>query len=676
MKRLFLFAAIVSSFVAYGQRVKNDSLKTVELQEVVVTGQYEAQSIKKSVYQVRTISSERIRSKGASNLQDILNTELNFRFNQDLALGGAGVVMNGMSGQYVKVLIDGVPVIGKQGTGNEINLNQINVNTIERIEIVDGPMAVAYGADAMAGVINIITEKAYDDKLSLSARVQEETAGDEYGTNKGIHLQNVAASYSAKAFYGKLEAGRNYFAGWKGDSTARELEWHKKTQLTGAGVVGWKKNNTNIYYRLDALNETLYNPGNFSNGIAFDQKYITSRLMHQLQAEAKISSRLSYNGAIAFTDYYRKTQSVNVNESTGKETLSLGDGQQDKTTFIGLTTRGTFQYKLSNKLSFQPGYDINVDQGEGGRILAGSHAIKDYAFFISAEYAPTEFFSIRPGVRIIENSQYQAPPFIPSVNTRFRLSDRADLRVSYGRGFRAPSLRELYFDFHDASHDVVGNPNLEAELSHSVNGSFTYHVIRLAQSNLQSSVSAFYNDVDNLITTVAQPSSGLTTYTNIDKFKSKGFLLNNKFTHGNLDVSLGFSYTGRLNEFYESDNSLDEFTWSPEVNSNLSYRFPNIGLTTSLYYKFTGNLPYYENVVVDNKSVVRLATIKSFHWGDLSIQKSLFKYVDLTVGIRNVFDVGRVQNTSLASGGHSTAGPKPVGYGRSYFITVNVRITK
>ena len=56
---------------------------------------------------------------------------------------------------------------GRQGTSNEININQIDINSIERIEIVEGPMSVVYGADALAGVINIITKKAALQKFLL-----------------------------------------------------------------------------------------------------------------------------------------------------------------------------------------------------------------------------------------------------------------------------------------------------------------------------------------------------------------------------------------------------------------------------------------------------------------------------------------------------------------------------
>lgn len=62
-------------------------------------------------------------------------------------------------------------------------------------------------------------------------------------------------------------------------------------------------------------------------------------------------------------------------------------------------------------------------------------------------------------------------PFIPSINAKLALTSDIDFRLSYARGFRSPSLRELYFSFFDANHQVVGNPDLKAETSHSFTGS-------------------------------------------------------------------------------------------------------------------------------------------------------------------------------------------------------------
>jgi outer membrane receptor for ferrienterochelin and colicins len=194
MRKIYtLFVATVTTTSLMAQLVRitpgEDTTKAKELEQVIVTGQYKPQSAKNSVYQVRTISKERIQKQGATKLQDVLNNELNIRFSQDLSTGGSGITMMGLKGQNVKILIDGVPMVGRQGTTNEIDINQIDINSIERIEIVEGPMSVVYGADALAGVINIITRKNSTSKISVKARLQEETIGREYGIQQGIHTQ-------------------------------------------------------------------------------------------------------------------------------------------------------------------------------------------------------------------------------------------------------------------------------------------------------------------------------------------------------------------------------------------------------------------------------------------------------------------------------------------------------
>ncbi len=310
-----------------------DTTKTKELGEVVITGQYKPQSVKNSVYQVRTISKERIQQQGAAKLQDVLNNELNIRFSQDVATGGSDITMMGLKGQNVKILIDGVPMVGRQGTSNEININQIDVNSIERIEIVEGPMSVVYGADALAGVINIITKKAGGAKLSVTAKVHEETIGKEYGFQQGIHNQYAGLTWRNKNWEIGGGFGHNYFGGWKDTATDRELVWHNKDQITGNGFIGYNHGKINLRYRFDGLDEIIYNPGNFVNDypaaadtLAFDQEYLTRRLMQQLQAAYTVNSNLSFQAQAAYTDYSRQVYSTNVSMHSKTVTQDVGAG--------------------------------------------------------------------------------------------------------------------------------------------------------------------------------------------------------------------------------------------------------------------------------------------------------------------------------------------------------------
>jgi outer membrane receptor for ferrienterochelin and colicins len=669
-------ATIVTSHISYapiefqvlseGDLTIQLKLAVTKLDEVVVTGQYEPTSVRNSVYKVRVINEERIKAQGTTKLQDVLSTELNIRFTQDLALGVSDISMQGMAGQNVKVLLNGVPVVGRQATTNAFDLNQININTIERIEIIEGPMSTLYGADALAGVINIITKKPVGQKLAGSVKVHEETVGNEYDfSSEGVHQQNINVGYQRKSLFAMIDGAHTFNGGWQGLAQGRERQWNSKKQWILSPTVGIQKENWNAAYRLDYLNETIHNPAEFNGNEALDQNYITKRFMHQLQGGVTLNDKVNYNGNIAYTDYSRKTQTIAVDAATGEKTLALGAGQQDQTNYTGLTVRGTVQYKISDKISLQPGYDVNTEAGSGGRLKAGNNSMQDYALFLSAELKPFSFLSVRPGMRFIKNSVYQAPPVVPSINTKITLSAKHDLRLSYSRGFRAPSLRELYFNFFDASHSIEGNPNLEAELSHSFNASWNWYAIKKTGFAYTASVNGFYNSTENLITYGVKPTDNtITTLINVEKFKSQGITLNNTVQLNRLTVSAGIGRTGRFNQLNGADADLPDFTWSTEVNMSASYTFERIGLTTSAYYKYTGQTPSYE--WVNNEP--HLAVRDAFHWADVTIQKNFFKHFSATMGVRNLFDVTQVNSTSLNSGTHSGGASNAIGCGRALFL--------
>jgi outer membrane receptor for ferrienterochelin and colicins len=642
------------------------------LKDVIVTGQYEPTSVRQSVYKVRVLSEDRITSQGTAKLQDVLSTELNIRFQQDPALGVSTISMQGLPGQNVKVLLDGVPIVGRQGTTNAVDLNQININTIDRIEIVEGPMSTIYGADALAGVINIITKKPEQEKLSGSIKLHEESVGDEFSFFKeGLHQQNINLGYRWNSWYTAADFAHTENGGWVGDATGREKQWNPKKQWLVGGTAGIRKNSWDAFYRLDYLNENIYNPAEYSGNEALDQRYITNRFMHQLQGKVQLAEKLDFNGIVSYTDYSRKTQTTTVDKTTGEETLALGAGQQDLTTYDGVTVRGTFLYKISEKLSLQPGYDLNLEAGSGGRLKEGENSISDYALFLSAEIKPVSFISIRPGIRLIRNSVYQAPPVIPSLNTKFEISEKHDVRLSYGRGFRAPSLRELYFDFFDSNHSIVGNPDLEAELSHSINASWNWYVVKSPSLSYTSALNGFYNAIDNMISYAVEGT--VTTLMNIDKYKSQGFTWVNSLQTNSLNIAAGFGYTGRYNEYSSAGSELPEFTWSPEANASMSYTFPTVGLTTSLYYKFTGKTPFYEPDAVDDPPV-RLAEADAYHWADFTVQKTFLKQFNGSVGVRNLFNVTQVRTTSSQSGTHAANGSNLMGSGRSLFMTLTFNL--
>ncbi len=674
------YASAVSLLIACSGFSQEDTL-VKEIAGVIVTGQYKPQTAKNSVYQVRIISRDRIEKQGAAKLQDVLNNELNIRFTQDLATGGSDITMMGLKGQNVKILIDGLPMVGRQGASNEININQVDINSIERIEIVEGPMSVVYGADALAGVINIITRKASANKVSVSVRLHEETIGNEYGIKQGIHNPYASVSFRHNNWEVGGGIGYNYFGGWKDTATGRELVWHKKDQILGNGFIGYSKGKFSIRYRFDGLDEIITNPGNYlypqqntGDVLAVDQEYLSQRAMHQLQSSLFVNNRVSIQLQSSYSDYSRQVFSTTVSKNTGDVRLNTAPGAQAVIDFTGFTARGTVLYKLSDIVSFQPGIDINIDKGEGERLKEGENSISDYAFFLTSEITPSSRINIRPGFRVIENSVYNAPPVIPSINTKFALTTNLDLRLAYAMGFRSPSLRELYFNFFDANHQLLGNPDLKAETSNSFTGSLNWEKISPKQVVYTTVLSGFYNDVENLIDyAVSASDPNIFILTNVSDSRTAGVSLNSIAKYKNWNVSVGASYTGFYNDYAEANSSLPTMQWSAEANALFGYTFSSIGLDASLFYKFTGKRPYY---VINSSQEYVLTEQKGYHMADLSFSKKAFKYFRFNAGIRNLFDVDRINSVIVGNGIHASGGTRNIATGRSFFAGLNFNWTK
>jgi outer membrane receptor for ferrienterochelin and colicins len=656
--------------------------KTNDLDAVVVTGQFGPQSVRNSVYQVRTITNEQIRFRGATNIQSVLSTELGMRFSNDLTLGTTDVQLMGMSGQNVKILLDGVPMVDRGSTRE--SLGQIDVNIIERIEIVEGPMSVTYGSDALAGVINIITKKAESGaNWTLNARIQEETAGNEYQAfnGEGTHNEFLGLAWQKNGWQFSGNFTRNFFGGWQGSLPERKKEWMPKEQYLSTAGMAYRTKKLNAWYRFNGTTETLKSLGDTyvssqtNNLSATDQFYITHRWFHQLQAEYQLNTKTSITAAASYTDYNRQTQTTDIDLLRERRTINLSGSQDEsifKTTFVRLTA----QHIFSKGISLQHGFETNLNSSTGQRIL-GSPTINEFAYFVSSEFKIGSKINIRPGLRFLENSVYDAPPSIPSINTKFILANGLDLRLAYARGFRSPALRELYFTFFDSSHSIRGNTNLKAENSDSFNAFLSYQILDKTSLRVNSTLGGFYNHFNNLISIGTDPADPtISTYLNVDTYKTTGFTLNNTFFWKNLQGSLGISHIGRYNLFAEN-GTFPDFVWSDEVNTNLRYTFPKSATSLSFFYKYTGKQPSYQASTTENGIVTMLSEMSGFHTADFTVNKIFFKNYTLAGGVKNMFDVTRIQNSAASSGGaHVAGGAVPMSYGRSFFLGLTAQLSK
>lgn len=660
------------------------SPKDCQLEEVVVTGHYAPQSAKNSVYQVRVLDESRIQSQGAQSLTEVLASELNIRFNRDNAVGNSSVSLQGLSGQNVKVLLDGVPVVGRSGVGNEIDLVQINVNTIERIEIVEGPMAVNYGADALAGVINIIT-KTNHHKWNLSLGIQEETVGKEYSLfDQGIHNLSLSGAYQLNAVWSAQADARIYrFGGWGG--TGRDKLWYPKNQYFQSGQLKYTKDNFSIYYRLDYLNETIENLGApeqvnaQDDPYAFDKEYLTQRWMHQIQSDLTLGKGAMHT-VVSYTDYTRRTHRFRSFLLEGVPNVTTSDGQDTiafQTTFFRNTFDDVIQWDLgTTQWHTQLGIDGTFETAQGTTLSTGDKEMTDLGLFASAEIEIGENLKIRPGIRLTYNSIFSANPSA-SINLKYNIAKYTQLRLSYGRGFRAPSLRELYHEFIDANHNIVGNDELEPEYSDNINGDITH---QFAETGWEIRTSGFYNSVNNRIGYFTpEDINQATTYTNILKYKTVGTASHISYRDEKLTLKAGASYIGRYHNLSDDASTLDvpKFLYSPEFIAQVGYSL--FGTRLSGYYKFVGAGKQYLSVEDENgNSSPKVRQVDGYQLLDLSVTKTWADVLTIGIGAKNLLDLTSVNNNISTGGAHSSNsdGRSSVAYGRSFFIKISYQFIK
>jgi outer membrane receptor for ferrienterochelin and colicins len=328
MKNRFLvFVLIFPFYLALSQEKTIDSISVNQLQEVVITGQFEPQSIKKSVFNVRVISKNDIQKLAANNLADVLNQYLNITVSPNSGTGKSTVSMFGLDGNYFKILVDNVPVVSDSGLGNNVDLSQINLDDVEQIEIIEGSMGVTHGANTVSGILNIITKKSSKNKWEIGTTVQEETVGKEYAlSNKGRHIQSLKVSNAInKNWFASIGFNRNDFAGYLDDRKGatysetdlkRGFTWLPKLQLLTNGMLSYKKDNFRAFYKFDYLNENIdyYNPSVIvvanppfeENKFSKDKRYLTERFFHHWNAKGKLF-QLNYNTSLSFQ---KQTRSV------------------------------------------------------------------------------------------------------------------------------------------------------------------------------------------------------------------------------------------------------------------------------------------------------------------------------------------------------------------------------
>ena len=275
-----------------------------------------------------------------------------------------------------------------------------------------------------------------------------------------------------------------------------------------------------------------------------------------------------------------------------------------------------------------------------------------------------EKVTIRQGLRLIYNNRYEAP-IVPATNVLIK-HKKNQLRFSYAKGFRAPSLKELFFEFIDINHNIVGNKNLNAETSDNYRISFRKDLL-FDKNHLNFKLSSFYNKIANKIS--LSNVDDQYSYFNVAEFKSMGINLKSNILINKLKFNNTISYTGISNELYENYNNHTDFTFFIETSNSVSANIYK-DFQLNFYHKYVGPSPSFTEL---NNDIIETET-DSYQLIDFSLNTKISAKIFITLGCKNllnVIDINSSSQNSTHSGGN---GYVSINYGRTYFTNLKIHL--
>lgn len=713
-----LVCAVLFAFTAAQAQIDEeiDSTEIVGLDNVVITGQYSAQSIDKSIYQVEVISQQDIKNMAGNTVADVLNQNLNILITPNGNTGDSQAQIMGLGGEYTKILVDNIPLVGDNGMGISIDLTKINLDNVERIEIVKGAMGVDYGNNALAGVINIITKKSNKNKWKVNAMIQEETVGNEYdwygdagvSKGKGRHIQALEISHNiSDKWFVSAGANRNDFQGFWADRKGKKYtekdglrgyEWLPKEQWNANGLLSYKSKNFKAFYKFNYLNEEInfYNPvvgnHNYGEGVltykSIDRDYSTERFSHHLNVEAKLFDRVQYNGDFSIQSQDRKFRDYQYD--IPNRVVISEDDYASYMSSDAFYSRGTFSNFLNkDKLDFQVGYELDNTKGyinSAAGFAVGNNIekrLETYAAFASAEVHTNSGLSLRPGFRASFSSKFDTQ-LNYSLSAKYSLSSNSDIRLVAGTANRFPDFEELYTYYVDSNHQVLGDENLNPENGYSTTIQWN-HRYNGNGFKLINNISTIYMNVDDRIESVVlNYFQNIHQMMNIDKYQSWGIMTSHNLKVKDFNFNVGGSLLGiskklSASNFSNEGTLEDEFRYTLELNAAANYTFQKFNTTLSLYYKYAGKTTEFvvdETNSTPELTLYRLGEREGFSLLDFSVRKGFFNNdLELTLGARNLLDITSIRNTAQTGGAHNAAAAQmPLFYGRSYFLKLNYNL--
>ena len=523
---------------------------------MTVTGEGRRVRRKRAVTRTVVIDRKEMEATGASNVAEALQHTPGIEIRQGIR--GLFLRLQGMDSKHVLILVDGRRVAGR--TNDALDLTRIKVEEVERIEIVKGSVSSLYGSDALGGVVNIITRRskrpisAVADARYGSGRERHSGAGNEarasaaFGINRGIWSNSFVVGW---------QRGGGYDLSPFTEKDRRNILYFKDLPGYDVDKINLKQGTTgNSFQDLSFSNKTRLR---FSPTLEL-QADAAYRYLDQERVDATPPRRLSdrrnqshdgsfalgfklqfrYNLLVRFFYAYSQFQDLLIQKPRGSEELNTRESQNERIQEARLQV----DWRINKNHNLTAGGAFLFEELISERLDSRYGFRQRPALFVQHEWKLGKF-KILPGLRSEQDSVFGGQTS-PRLQVYYRPFRKMQLRMGTGMGFRAPSFKDLYFDFQNpgVGYQVVGNRSLKPERSRTYNGDLDWQLGRKWEIN----VGAYYNSLSNLIDFSLLPErrNDLSVFQpkNISRAYTRGGHASIMFRLGRtLSAGLGYTHT-------------------------------------------------------------------------------------------------------------------------------------
>lgn len=580
--------------------------EAVRIGEVVVTATKIEEAIEETTSDVIVINSEEIKKMNTQFVSDVLRgvAELNLTQN-----GGAGkqaaVILRGGNTEHTLVMIDGVKV--KSTTTGTFDFSGLNVDDIERIEIVKGPQSTIYGSEAMAGVVNIITKKGKG-----APKIVASFEAGSYGTYKPS--ATVSGGYKGMDY--RLTAAYFNSDGISSAKKGTENDGYENASISGK--LGFKPTDKTD---IEISGRYYYDRSDLDAFGSDDLNYVQHGNHHMLSGKGKLY----------FFDIWEQVLAL----STVEDSLKYRDPDTSYNNADIITKINTVDWQnnlyISEAYTLTLGAEFREESGENKGVF--DESVNNKALYLNNK---AKLFNddlvVNAGLRMDDHETFGEETTY-RIGAVYNIKQASlTLKTSYGTGFRAPTLNELFYNDPWGSS---GNLNLKPEKSSSWEAGIEKEIV---EDKSSLSLTYFDQKYDDLIDWVeTPPGSWLYSPQNISKAEVKGFeaSASAKVTD---DVTVRSSYTYLDTEDKETGERLRR---RPKDKVSISAEYSGEPVTLLAEYIFVGK-------VFDSSSVGNLG---SYSLVNLSGTCKLKKGASLFARVDNLLDTDYE-----TAGGYGTPG--------------------